>query len=265
MVSESLLDRPSGDTSVTSDQDGSAQTVRDDTDRTDRHQSQATLVRSRLPTEAFALEETFRTIPDLTVEGAPVAATGNASMSLMWARTDEDDLTRTLAGDPTVSTVEELCRTGDRHCYRVEWSHDIQCCMEILLQSQGILLRSQGADSQWHLDLLYPDRETLQDASECCEQYELPLTIKAIRSLDADQQTQYGLTSVQHETLIHAHQQGYFNVPREISLQELAEQMDISHQALSERLRRGHNTLINATLSETQSTSSTIFPSMSAL
>lgn len=227
------------------------------------HHTTSTLVRGRLPAEVFALSEIFTTIPDLTVEYAPVAATGmGASMSLLWAQTVDDDLTSTLARDPTVSAVEDLCRTGDRHFYQVEWAHDSHCCMEILLQSQGLLLRSQGAESQWTVDILYPDRETLQDASEGCERYELSFTIDAIRSFNSDQRTQCGLTPVQHKTLIQACQQGYFQVPREIGLDELAEQMGISHQALSERLRRGHDTLINATLSRTHPTSSTVPPAM---
>lgn len=130
----------------------------------------------------------------------------------------------------------------------MKWTSDSYCRMGILLQSQGLLLSSQGADSQWQLNLLYPDRETLRQASECCERFGLSLTIDAIWSFGSDQRTQSGLTSVQHETLIYSCQQGYFKVPREIGLDDLAEQIGISHQALSERLRRGHNTLINATL-----------------
>lgn len=120
------------------------------------------------------------TIPDLTVEYAPVAATGKrTSRSLLGAQTDDDDLTATLARDPTVSAIEELWRTDTRHFYRVEWSYDSHCRMNILLQSQGLLLSSQGTDSQWWLDLLYPDRETLRHAKECWERFGLSLTIEA--------------------------------------------------------------------------------------
>lgn len=54
-----------------------------------------------------------------------------------------------------------------------------------------------------------------------------------------------GLTSEQYEALTEAIQYGYFEIPRDISLVELAAELDISHQALSERLRRAYRTLIS--------------------
>lgn len=226
----------------------------------------ATIVNGHLPLDAFALSETFATIPDLRVEGAPVGAAGKmTTMPLLWAQTDDDDLTATLAQDPTVTAVEELRRTGNRRFYRMEWTPEVHCCMNILLQSQGLLLQSQATSSQWRVDILYPDREVLRQANESCERFGLSLTIDAIRSLDADQRTQWGLTSVQYRTLTRACQQGYFQVPREIALDELAGQIGISHQALSERLRRGHDTLINATLSGTDPVLSTDPPVTSSL
>jgi predicted DNA binding protein len=37
-------------------------------------------------------------------------------------------------------------------------------------------------------------------------------------------------------------------VPRSVTLQELAEEFDVSHQAISERLRRATNALVQDTL-----------------
>ena len=44
------------------------------------------------------------------------------------------------------------------------------------------------------------------------------------------------------------YQEGYYDVPRALELQELADKLDVSHQSLSEQLRRGHETLIASTL-----------------
>jgi predicted DNA binding protein len=59
---------------------------------------------------------------------------------------------------------------------------------------------------------------------------------------------QHGLTEAQRETLVAAFEAGHFTVPRETSLSELAKQLETSHQALSELLRRGTGTLIESTL-----------------
>jgi predicted DNA binding protein len=59
---------------------------------------------------------------------------------------------------------------------------------------------------------------------------------------------QPGLTDIQHETLVTALQEGYYNTPRAITMDELAAQFGISQPALSKRLRSGHSTLIENSL-----------------
>ncbi len=55
------------------------------------------------------------------------------------------------------------------------------------------------------------------------------------------------LTDAHRETLEVALTEGYFNVPRRINLVELAESMDISDSAVSQRLRRGVATVLDDT------------------
>jgi len=60
---------------------------------------------------------------------------------------------------------------------------------------------------------------------------------------DEELETTAALTEPQQEAIAEAYRQGYYDVPREISLEELANELDISHQALSERLRRANRVL----------------------
>jgi predicted DNA binding protein len=214
---------------------------------TDDHQPPATLVTARLPTEEFALDETLRTVPDLTVTCASLGATGNAAvMPLVWFQTTDETLDAALESDPTVADADELVRTDDRRLYRIEWSPAICSLCQILLSSQAILQNASATERHWSIELLYPTRETLSQTSEYCERYNFSFDIESIRTLDPEQTTQYGLTSAQYEALMLACKRGYFAVPREIDLEGLADEIGVSHQALSERLRRGHQTLINA-------------------
>lgn len=57
-----------------------------------------------------------------------------------------------------------------------------------------------------------------------------------------------GLTPVQRETLTMALERGYFAIPRETNLVELAEELDISDQAVNERVRRGTAKLVASSL-----------------
>jgi hypothetical protein len=57
-----------------------------------------------------------------------------------------------------------------------------------------------------------------------------------------------GLTPARRETLLTALEVGYFAVPRETTLVELAAELGISDQAVSERLRRAQAKLLTTTL-----------------
>jgi cytidyltransferase-like protein len=57
-----------------------------------------------------------------------------------------------------------------------------------------------------------------------------------------------GLTNDQEQTLTTAYERGYFAIPRGTTIQELGEALDISDSAVSQRLRRGEESLIAATL-----------------
>lgn len=63
----------------------------------------------------------------------------------------------------------------------------------------------------------------------------------------------FGLTPAQREILGYAVESGYYSLPREVSTQELADEFDISDQAVTERLRRGISTLVlNSLLMESE-------------
>lgn len=56
------------------------------------------------------------------------------------------------------------------------------------------------------------------------------------------------MTDEQHEALVAGVEGGYFEIPRWVSLAELAKEFRISHQALSERFRRAYRTLVSSQL-----------------
>jgi predicted DNA binding protein len=225
----------------------SAQTAED---TTAHRQPTATLVTARLPTEEFALDETLMSVPDLSVNCASLVTAGETGpLPLLWFQTTAPEmLAAALENDPTVSAADALVHTDDRHLYRMEWDPSLGWLCQLLLNSQAILQSASANERHWHVEILYPDREALSQTSAYCEQYNLSFEIESIRTLDPDQTTQYGLTPPQYEALTLACERGYFTVPREVDLETVAEELGVSHQALSERLRRGHQTLINTML-----------------
>ncbi|WP_049922896.1 helix-turn-helix domain-containing protein [Halopiger djelfimassiliensis] len=60
-----------------------------------------------------------------------------------------------------------------------------------------------------------------------------------------------GLTDCQREALRTAYELGYFDIPRQASLEEIAAELDISASSVSERLRRAQTQLIEETVATT--------------
>lgn len=214
----------------------------------------STIAHYDIPAEEFALAETFRSVPETSVIGeGTVACSDSSSLPLIWARTnDPQTFEDALAQDPTVVTATPIDDTGSPCLYRMEWSPHVPFVCKLLTHSNGTILDAAGSATGWQMRVLYPDHETLRTAHEACDDYNVSVDIPSIRPSDVDSHTHLGpsgaLTEEQYEALAHAYNRGYFDVPRSIDLAGLAADLDISHQALSERLRRAHNTLIEEAL-----------------
>ncbi|WP_135663848.1 helix-turn-helix domain-containing protein [Halorhabdus rudnickae] len=66
----------------------------------------------------------------------------------------------------------------------------------------------------------------------------------------SDDRAADAVTERQREALLAAREMGYFDVPRDAALADVAAKLDISASSLSERLRRGHRSLIAASLDD---------------
>lgn len=210
----------------------------------------ATLVTATLPCEEFALSETVQTVPEVTFECEKIIETADGTvMPLVWARAPDFEAVETaLDADTTVNNVELLSEFDDERLYRIEWVDQIQLLMEILVDNEATILDASSKKGMWSLRILYPTHDGPSETLAFCEDHGLSLTIVSIREMDTDPSGRYGLTDAQYKALTTAAERGYYEVPREADLDTLSEELGISHQALSERLRRGVNALITDTL-----------------
>jgi hypothetical protein len=210
----------------------------------------ATIVLGTIPAEEFALARTLEACPDLSVETERIVETGNDTvMPLLWARgTPRSTLEAELDDDPSVNEVTLLDEFDDELLYRMEWIDHVQLLIQMLANSSATIMDARGSADRWALRVLYPDREHFARTHEFCAEHGLGFDVQSIRDFDGEPAGRYGLTAEQYRALAAAARAGYFKVPREAELEDLAEQFDISHQALSERLRRGMCALVEDTL-----------------
>lgn len=210
----------------------------------------ATIVRGTIPAEEFALEESLTSLPSVEFECERIVTSGeNAVMPLLWVRGNgADAMQQAFQDDPTVENVELLSAFDDEQLYRMEWVGPVQLVLQILTNSEATIMDAFGMDDQWILRVLYPSRKDVSGTIEFVEDYGLTFDVESIRELEGQPAGRYGLSDAQHEALATAIGHGYYQVPRENNLDDIAAILDISHQALSERLRRATRALIEDTI-----------------
>lgn len=202
--------------------------------------------------DEFALAETIRQFdePQFEIERI-VAHDSDCVMPYVWVNSpDLEDLEidGALKDDESVETAEILTDLGDERLYQMSWVSRIQTLVQILVEEEGTVLSAQGNSDGWTLRILVPEREALSRTYEYCRENELSLEIYSIYNLDEGRKGRFGLTDDQQNTLELAFEHGYYEIPRDALMDDLADEFGISHQALSERLRRAHGTLVENTI-----------------
>ena len=210
----------------------------------------ACVIRGSIPAEEFALYEALSSLPDVEFEVERIVETGDeAAMPLVWVRgVDHEAIADAFGNDPSVEDIELLSAFDDEQFYRMEWVTDIDLVLQMLTNSEATITDAYGTDGRWHLRVLYPDRDSLAKTTDYRDEAGLTFDITAIREMEGEPAGRYGLTKEQFEALEAALEAGYYEVPRDVDQNELADQLGISHQALSERLRRATGALVEDAL-----------------
>ena len=210
----------------------------------------ATLITATLPYAEFALSETLRTVPEATFECEKIVETAEGTvMPLVWAHApDAEELETALAVDATVTEAQLLSAFDNERLYRIEWVDRIQLILEVLINKEATILDASADNEKWIFRILYPTDDGPNETMASCEDHGLTLDIVSIHEMEFGPTGRYGLTEAQYEAMTMACEQGHYKVPQEVTLHDLADSLDISHQSLSERLRRGINALVTDTL-----------------
>ena len=160
---------------------------------------------------------------------------------------DSDQFERVLRRDPSVETVHPVEADGDQSLYQVAADPDCSTpdAYQTAVEHGGVLLDGARDTEGLTLELSFPNRDQLRTFREACAAEDISLTVETVHQGGmmawADQ---YDVTDPQREVLELAVEKGYFTVPRESSLADLADELDVSSQAVSERLRRGLDSVV---------------------
>ncbi len=208
----------------------------------------STIAELVVPAEEFALHKTLQATESLTIEIKRVVAHGPESvMPYVWFGGDESTLASVddaLADDPSVEEAELLTDTGDERLYRLNWVDNVTVMLHLLTEEKATVLDAAVENTQWRFRVLFPERDALSRTYEFATDQGLSIDVRKIHRLDEARRNRYGLTDAQYETLVEALDRGYYEIPREMDMESLSDTLGVSHQALSERLRRAHRSLV---------------------
>lgn len=201
----------------------------------------AVLVEFSIESDAFPFGRSTSGDPDVRVQLERVVPIAEGRIPFLWATGQSlEEFETHLRTHEIVKTVEALTRVGDSTLYYVEWYTGKETFLNGLSETGGTIMEAHG-DSAWSFTVRFRDHADLTRFHQFFQDNDFPVYIERITELDADPGTEYGfgLTPAQRDTLIMAVENGYFAIPRETTLDDIADELDISSQAASERIRRG--------------------------
>lgn len=205
-----------------------------------------------VPSAEFALHETLVAVPEMVVEVERVVAhEPDRIMPLFWTRGDNHaDFEDAAADDPSVERITKLDEADDAVLYRAEWVENVETVAYAYTETGATILEATGQNERWNVQMRFDDEDALSTFRAYLDENDHPFSLDALYRQHQPTTDGHDVTTPQREALLAALDAGYYNVPRDDTMDEVAADLGISQQALSKRLRRGHCNLVETTLAD---------------
>ncbi|MHB9288577.1 helix-turn-helix domain-containing protein [Halobacteriales archaeon Cl-PHB] len=204
----------------------------------------------RIPATEFELGRILELEQGTTLTLEEMIPLGQTAVPFFWVYDGQDGaFEETVRAHPSVTDVTLVESHDDRRLYAINWTIDRDLVFDGIGATDAQLLSATGTTTNWDFELRFPTHEALSDFKDHCESAHISLEVRRVYNpTKPDAGPWFGLTVSQRRTLLRAVEAGYYRIPRGISTAELAEEFDISDQAVTERLRRAIHSLVENTL-----------------
>lgn len=209
-----------------------------------------------VPASEFVFEQLLSKEPETTVQFERIVSLDEILSPFVWVSGGEPyTIQQCLESEPEVHDLEVLSAATDDTLFRIDWTPEIDGLLESLIETNGSILEAIGQRSEWRLVLLFSKRDQASVFLRRVTEQGVNLTVESIHSPTISPRgvAESTLTDAQREALVAAYQLGYFKIPRETTLRELADELGISDTALSQRLRRGVEHFVGDSVPELKS------------
>lgn len=202
----------------------------------------------RIRSEDLVLASALGEVPDVRLDLVTEVATDpHRPYMFIWVRGEDRETFETaMADDPTVADVRRYTDLEDRTFYRIQVSEETPVVTYPAWVEHGVnLLEATWRSGWWQARMRVPDREAIARFREMCRGNDVDFQLDGVFTDEGQPRGGAMLTAEQREVLLRADELGYFEIPRQHTMAEIAEELDVSSQAVSERLRRALRELVS--------------------
>ena len=205
-----------------------------------------------VPSDQFPLGSVFERLPDVTVELERIIPARDVVIPYFWVRgTPVDDIEGAFSEHPGVKRIEFVDSIANEYLLRVEWALDYDDVLTTLTETNIALIKATGTNQQWTFEIRGDTRNAIATFQSRCRELDIRITLTELHALTPlETDAEAALTETQEETLVLAYERGYFESPRAVTMDDLGEELGISHQAVASRLRRGIKHVLGSSLSD---------------
>lgn len=211
-----------------------------------------------LPAEALFFANTMATFPQFAGTLWPYRTNAGSIHSVLRMNSSEQGvIDGDGAGDPTVNSIHHMNSANGQHLYDLDTTFTATSPFQTASADQLTLLTATGTADSWTVVLWASSPDVIEACQRATEGAGLSWDIQDLyRSKPYNPLA--ALTPVQRETMTTAFEVGYFDIPRTVSMEELAGELGVTPNAVSERLRRAEAHLLAELLSESSTGSGTL-------
>ncbi|MGA9402219.1 bacterio-opsin activator domain-containing protein [Haladaptatus sp.] len=206
----------------------------------------SSIVEISISADEFALGRALQADSQVQIELEQVVPVGTSLFPFFWARgTDVQRFETAVRDEPAVDELTRIDTLTDETLFHIRWNDEITNFVHGVEEANATIVEAHGTADDWTFHLRFPAQEEMSAFQSFCQHEEIPMQVERVYSMqERAVHNSAGVTSAQRETLVTAYEEGYFERPRGITREELADELGISPQAVGGRLRRGYANLI---------------------
>lgn len=209
-----------------------------------------TIAEFTAPTDAFPLGSLFDSVPNASVELDRLVPANQVVFPYFWVwYADPHEVEDAIDDHPGLESVRLVDELDGGGLFRAQWAESDTHVVAAIHQTRLSILSATGTSDGWTFEVRAEEKENVAEFQQYCAENDVSLSLSRINSVPEMQiGGRYDLTPQQREALTLAYDEGYYDHPREATLEEIASQVGITRPSLSSRLRRGSRNLIENTL-----------------